>query len=163
MDEFEDIIGYEGLYCINKNGIVMNKKTKKHLKHSVNSKNYIVLTLFKNTKSQKFKLHRLLALQFIENPNNYDTIDHIDRNTLNNKLDNLRWITKSGNNRNCFKPKKSSQFRGVWFHKNRKSPKKWRSHIRINNKKIILGYFETEIEASECYEKKYNEIMETFN
>ena len=163
MDEFEDIIGYEGLYCINKNGFVMNKKTKKYLKHTVNSKNYIVITLCKNKKSQKFKLHRLLALQFIENPNNYDIIDHIDRNTLNNKLDNLRWITKSGNNRNSTRQKKSSQFIGVWYNKNRKSTKKWRSSITIDKKKIILGHFETEIEASECYKKKYNEIMETFN
>jgi len=42
---------------------------------------------------QKFYTHRLIAETFIENPEDKPTVDHIDRNPSNNRLDNLRWAT----------------------------------------------------------------------
>jgi len=159
MDEFEDIIGYEGLYKINKQGDIYSNHFKKIFKPTKNKNGYFQLNLTKNKISKKYYLHRLIALQFIENPNNYNYIDHIDKNKTNNKLENLRWINASGNNRNVIRNKKSNLPRGVY--KNKRN--KYEVKISIDNKRIYLGIYETEIEASECYEKKYNEIMETFN
>ena len=44
--------------------------------------------------------HRIIAKHFIPNPNDLPQVDHIDRNPLNNSIDNLRWISASDNNKN---------------------------------------------------------------
>jgi hypothetical protein len=44
--------------------------------------------------------HRLIASQWIPNPDNLQEVDHIDRDPANNHIENLRWITRSSNNRN---------------------------------------------------------------
>jgi len=44
------------------------------------------VTLRKNNHSYNKKVHRLVALAFIENPDNLQVIDHIDRNPQNNRL-----------------------------------------------------------------------------
>jgi len=70
----------------NKKGIIM-KDYKPH--HS----GYIYLRV----NIQKYALHRLVALAFIENTENKSIVNHIDGNKLNNKVDNLEWVTCSEN------------------------------------------------------------------
>lgn len=48
-------------------------------------------------KSRRVLLHRLLAEEFIPNPNNLDTVNHKDGNKLNNSLDNLEWLSRQDN------------------------------------------------------------------
>ena len=47
-------------------------------------------------------VHEVLADQFIPNPNNYNSIDHIDCNKLNNSLDNLEWVDIEENKRRAY-------------------------------------------------------------
>lgn len=54
----------------------------------------------KHGKNYCKNIHRLVAEYFIPNPNNYDEVDHIDRNKQNNHISNLRWVTSSMNNLN---------------------------------------------------------------
>lgn len=105
IGEWIDIKGYEGLYMINKKGEI--KSTIRQgggnilLKKSLHKDGYYTYKLRKKNKGIKgFLLHRLLALHFIDNPNNYPMVDHIDRNRTNNDLSNLRWITPAGNTQN---------------------------------------------------------------
>lgn len=86
-------------YSINKNGEVRNDKTG-HIKQPFKNKRngYLTVDLYKNNKSEKVPIHRLVAETFIPNPENKLTVDHIDGNRQNNSIDNLRWATYSENN-----------------------------------------------------------------
>ena len=52
------------------------------------------------TVQRKYYKHKLIAKQFIENPNDYDYVDHINRNKLDYRVENLRWCSASDNSKN---------------------------------------------------------------
>ena len=98
-----EITGYEN-YTIDETGLVMNIKFNRIMKLTINNKGYLKIGLYKNNKTKFFLVHRLLALAFIPNPNNYPEVDHFDINPSNNNLSNLRWVTKKmqQENRNAY-------------------------------------------------------------
>ena len=158
MENWFDLKDYEEYYLINKNGEIKSKR-KNIIMKCFNNRGYLRIGLRKNGIKKFYNLHRLLAIQFIPNPNDYPLIDHIDNNKLNNDLTNLRWITHSGNQRNRDYKNKSSKYRGVCWDK---KDKKWKVAIRIDGKKKHLGCFSNEEEASLVYEKEYEKIMNLF-
>jgi hypothetical protein len=91
-------------YTIYENGDVYSQKRQGgggKLKPVLTKQGYLRVSFYdKNKKKKDFFIHRLLALGFIENPNNKPCIDHIDRNRQNNNLNNLRWATYEENNNN---------------------------------------------------------------
>ncbi len=95
-----DIQGYEDYYTISEDGRVYNKRSKKYLKASKNYDGYLTVSLIKDRKSNAKRLHRLVALHYIDNPENKETVDHIDRDITNNSVNNLRWATRSEQQRN---------------------------------------------------------------
>ena len=105
MEEiWKDIEGYEGLYKISNYGNIINlhsrwgkRKKPRKLTLSIN-KDYIRCGLSKDGKETKFYVHRLVAKNFIPNPNNYPCINHKDENKLNNNANNLEWCDYSYNN-----------------------------------------------------------------
>lgn len=95
----DDLIGYEGIYKINRKGEVWSCRQKRNLKLS-NIGRYYGLTLIKDKVRKHDTIHRILALQYIPNPENLPEIDHIDRNCYNNDLSNLRWVNRYDNLKN---------------------------------------------------------------
>lgn len=93
MDQLKD---YEGIYWINRLGVITNKNNLP-LKGGMNYKGYKIVGLSKNGKQITYKIHRLLSIQYIPNPNNLPIVDHIDRVRTNNDLSNLRWVSASEN------------------------------------------------------------------
>ena len=87
-------------YIITNDGKVYNSQRKRFLslKKHVNGYIGIALTSYDN-KRKNFYAHRLVALLFIDNPNNYPEVNHIDFDKTNNKIENLEWISPSGNSK----------------------------------------------------------------
>lgn len=94
---WKDIPNYEGLYKISNLGDIMSIRRKRLIKSDKRKDGYIQVHLTKNKKMKNFLLHRLVAITFIENPNNYEFINHIDGNKENNSLNNLEWCDRSYN------------------------------------------------------------------
>ena len=67
------------------------------LKPKKQQSGYIVINLYKNSKMKTYKVHRLVSENFIDNPNNYNEINHIDENKENNCVYNLEWCSHSYN------------------------------------------------------------------
>lgn len=101
IERWKDVGGYEGLYKISNLGRVKGKHRIKSQQD--NGKGYLIVHLNKNGKSRWYLVHRLVAKAFIENPENKPTVNHIDGNRKNNKVNNLEWATYSENNLHSYR------------------------------------------------------------
>lgn len=91
-EEWRPIAGFPN-YQVSNKGKVMNLMSGKVLKNRINGHGYKQVDL----KGKQYKIHRLVALAFLDNPNNLPQVDHIDENKKNNDVSNLRWVTASEN------------------------------------------------------------------
>lgn len=110
---WKDVVGYEGLYQVSNMGRV---KSVKHIVNSTNARQswktinerilkpapygtipkcgglrHLAVSLHRNNRQRTEKVHRLVAMAFIPNPNDYPIINHKDENPYNNRADNLEW------------------------------------------------------------------------
>ena len=67
------------------------------VKQRVVPNGYIKATICYNSVKKSYSVHRLVAIHFIPNPNNYPEVNHKDGNKVNNSVYNLEWVTKSEN------------------------------------------------------------------
>lgn len=100
---------------------------------------YYSISLRENGRLKTYKVHRLVAEAFIPNPNNYPSIDHIDRSRVNNNYNNLRWVTNAMNAKN--KSKQSNNSSGVTGVSFDNKSNKWRAEIRVNGMHIIKRFY----------------------
>lgn len=100
FEEWKTIDGYED-YQVSNFGRVKslgnNKKRKEKILKPINNKGYQRVHLCKDGKRKLFRVHRLVAMAFIPNPNNYTEVNHIDECKTNNHVDNLEWCTDEYN------------------------------------------------------------------
>jgi len=106
------------------------------------------------------KLRQFLLHRFILNAPDGTNVDHIDRNPLNCKRNNLRLATR---NQNCWNTAKRSNnttgFKGVSVFR---KLNKYRAVISCNKQSISLGLFHTSEEAAKAYDKKAKELFGEF-
>lgn len=130
-------------YLIYPDGRIYSKIGKgRFLKYDLR-RGYFCLCLGK--KNRKL-VHRLVAEHYIPNPDNKPEVDHIDRNKLNNNVNNLRWATKSENQINRSYPVGKSGHRNISYHSQTDT---WCIRRQIN-KKTIRRCFKNKIQAI-CY------------
>ncbi len=161
MENWKDIVGYEGLYQVSNLGNIKSlsnnkNRTEKLLSLCLTNGNYYFVYLYKKNKRKSFKVHQLVAIAFLYHIRcGYKiVVNHKNFNRQDNRVENLELVTQRENaNKKHLKSK--SKYTGVCWHKR---IGKWHSSIRINNKKIHLGYFEIENEAHNAYQKKLKEI-----
>ena len=100
MEIYKDIKGYENLYKISNQGNVFSLISNKVLSpvaHRTNNTTYYSVDLVKNKTKNRMLVHRLVAMEFLSNPDNKPCVNHIDNNGGNNHISNLEWVTYSEN------------------------------------------------------------------
>lgn len=98
MEEiWKDIKGYEGLYQVSNIGRVRGLRRNIILKPKVDRLKYLFVGLQYKGKGNNYRIHRLVALHFLENPNNFKEVNHKDEDKANNCVGNLEWCTHKYN------------------------------------------------------------------
>ena len=154
IEEFKDVVGYEGHYQISNLGNVKSLKRngERIMNPSIDkTKGYLRINLFKESKRKSIYIHQLVAIAFLgHKPNgNKLVVDHIDNNKTNNKLENLQVISSRENSsKDQWRYNPSSYFVGVSYSSGKK---KWESSIYVNGISFYLGCFKNESNAGQEY------------
>lgn len=96
LEDFKPIPEWED-YLINCSGDVYSIRKKSFIIPSLDNRGYLHFTASVNGRRKTIRLHRVVAELFIDNPNKYNLINHIDSNKQNNHYKNLEWCTASHN------------------------------------------------------------------
>lgn len=99
---WKDIKGYEHRYQISNYGRVKSLRYRGHNKVAImkpeeTKHGYLQIMLGVPNKRKRYKIHRLVADHFLNNPENKPQVNHLDENKLNNHVDNLSWCTSKEN------------------------------------------------------------------
>jgi hypothetical protein len=78
-------------YLISRDGRIFNSKDDEKKTYMKNG--YLNLSI----NNKMYAIHRLVAMTYIKNPNNHPVVNHIDENKVNNKVENLEWVTQQEN------------------------------------------------------------------
>lgn len=164
-EKWEAIKETEGKYFISNFGrvktndaYVKNKHGKRFVrgkirKNTIRKGGYVINSFYLNGKRKSDYVHRLVWRYFGNGtePDHKFTIDHIDNDKTNNRIDNLRIISSRENtSKSMLLKNKSSKYIGVYFRKNRSA---WISKIFVDGKSKSLGSFKQEIDAHNTYQK----------
>lgn len=152
---WKDVVGYEGLYQISNFGrlkhlafILTNicgvHNVKERLVHPhIQNNGYYLCDLYKNNIRKNVLLHRIVAEAFIDNPNNYSFVNHINSIRTDCRCVNLEWCTKSYNTKYSYDTT------------NRKIKMNWKKgKDNANSKAVIM------LDKNNNYIKRFECIMD---
>lgn len=112
---WRDVVGFEGLYVVSNLGRIgslqqrrcletgKQRNYKERIMRLQNMGGYKIVKLSCEGKVSQFLVHRLVALAFIPNPENKATVNHINGDKSDNRVDNLEWATQSENNKHAYR------------------------------------------------------------
>lgn len=142
-EEWKPVTGYEGYYEVSNLGRVKslprgkqwpyrqthNNIRKQHIKNG-----YLQVNLSKGNNVKWIGVHRLVAMAFIPNPNNYPQVNHIDECKTNNVVTNLEWCTQSQNQMHGTARQRQSETR----HRNDPAKVVWKAAALKHAKRVAL-------------------------
>ena len=106
ISEFVTLVNYDAYEILSVYPHTIRRKDNHHVcSETVRNDGYIRVTL----NGKLYYKHRLVASQFIDNPNNLSDVDHINHNRTDNRIENLRWVSHSENQFN------KSYYKGVQY------------------------------------------------
>ena len=148
---WKDISGYNA-YQVSNTGRVRSLKAGvvKILKQISHRDGYLLVNLCNQDGRKLCKVHRLVAIAFIENSSNKTCVDHINRVRTDNNANNLRWVDYVENAHNRSYRPGISGVMGVSFEHR---CKRWRANIGVDHKVVFLGYF---VEYSDAVNARKN-------
>ena len=98
---WKPVPGYEEYYEVSNLGRVIRLKDEKIIQGYLNE--YRRIYLHTDNEEKDLAIHRIVAMAFIPNPENKPFVNHIDGNKLNNRADNLEWVTASENMKHAYR------------------------------------------------------------
>lgn len=140
---WKDISGYEGLYQVSNLGRVRSFHRDRVLVMRLNRRKrdgYAVVTLRKGGVMTTHKIHQLVCFAFLGDCPTGHEPDHKNGIRHDNRLDNLRYVTRAFNCRNAHKARGATGVVGVYFSNDPQKPK-YRVYVTVNYRKKFLGYF----------------------
>lgn len=147
IEEWLPINNYEN-YEVSSLGQIRNKKTNRILKSSSKG-GYLSVGLTNEINKKSFAVHRLVALAFIENPENKAQVNHKDKVRNNNTVSNLEWVSPLENNiHKCLTlEQKTNQNLRIW---------------RVDNNDTKIQIYDSICEAANwCVENGYSPLLHT--
>ena len=117
---WKDVVGYEGSYKVSNLGNVKSldrqcgfMKRKGQLLHPSTFKGYKIVGLSLPSSHSTCRVHRLMMIAFVPNPENKPEVNHIDGDKGNNNLNNLEWATSKENIRHFYRIGMMKRFKPV--------------------------------------------------
>ena len=138
MSVFETFVKIEGFerYEVSNLGKVRNIKSGRILKPYLDRGGYLRYQLYGYDKQKHPLLHRIIAIAFIDNPEEKPCVNHIDENKTNNDLSNLEWCTVKENNIHGTRTKRASE-------------KRFKKVIQLDLNDNVLNEFESMTQAEQ--------------
>lgn len=129
-------------YSVNTEGKVKNLKTGRYLSGTI-LHSYRYINFRWNGKQRNKAVHQLVALAFVPNPEGYSIVDHINGDRLDNRVENLRWVSAKENRENIHlnKTPKSPDFDKVIFSEDEIKNERWKEYqgFKISNLGRVIG------------------------
>jgi hypothetical protein len=163
MELWKDIAGYENRYQVSDYGRVrsLRRKYRKEdimLKQIIDYKGYSTVGLTMNCKTKFFKVHRLVAQSFLDNPLCKPQINHINCIKDDNSLENIEWCTNGENQLHAYKNKRKF---GMSGEDNPNSKLKKNDVIEI--RRLYRDKEKTQVQIAKEYKLNYNTVNYIIN